>query len=160
MNQEYRETAHLVLVFCGFVLISFSLQPIEFTLPSVTRGYEFSPQIKRAIATASLHVAILSPRYAESYWCLEELLLMLEPRRAKMVPIISVFYGVTPAEVRWTRGKDEIYAQALKRLAKKRTHEGKLRYDSNTVKIGEMHFPMVQTSAVSSWRRAILSRSL
>jgi len=62
---------------------------------------------------------------------------MLEPRRAKMVPIISVFYCVTPAEVRWTQSKDEIYAQALKRLAKKRTHEGKLRYDSNTVKIGK-----------------------
>jgi hypothetical protein len=29
-------------------------------------------------------------------------------------PIIPVFYRVTPAEVRWTRGKDGIYAQALK----------------------------------------------
>ena len=48
-------------------------------------------------------------------------------------PIIPVFYGVTPAQVRWTRGTDGIYAQALKGFSKKRTHEGKLRYDPNTI---------------------------
>ena len=47
-------------------------------------------------------------------------------------PIIPVFYRVKPAEVRWTQ-RDGKYAEALEELAKKKTHEGKLRYDSNTI---------------------------
>lgn len=90
------------------------------------RGYDFPSQLKHFIATASVHVAILSPGYAKSYWCLQELLMMLETN----APIIPVFYRVKPAEVRWTkRGK---YAEALEELANK-TDEGKLRYDSNTI---------------------------
>jgi len=101
--------------------------------PEMQPGYEIASQIKNAIRTASVHVAILSARYAESTWCLDELLWMLESHRAKMVPIIPVFYGVTPAQVRWTRGKDGIYAQALERLAKKRDHDSKPRYDDHTI---------------------------
>ena len=48
-------------------------------------------------------------------------------------PIIPVLYRVTPAEVRWTHDKDGNYAQALNRLADKRTREGKPRYDSSTI---------------------------
>eukprot|EP00253_Pinus_taeda_P016225 PITA_16225 len=48
-------------------------------------------------------------------------------------PIIPVFYRVTSPEVRWTASKDGKYAKALKELAEKRTHEGKLRYDSNII---------------------------
>jgi len=97
-------------------------------------GYSIPSQINDAITTASVHVAILSPRYAESYWCLKELVLMLETK----APIIPVFYRVTPAEVRWTQGKDGNYAQALQQLAKKKTydpqaHKKKLRYDSSTI---------------------------
>eukprot|EP00253_Pinus_taeda_P012764 PITA_12764 len=97
-------------------------------------GYNFPRQIEHAIRTASVHVAIFSPRYAESYWCLNELLLMSESK----APIIPVFYRVTPAEVRWTQGKDGNYAQALQQLAEKktkdpRTHKMKRRYDSKTI---------------------------
>jgi hypothetical protein len=96
-------------------------------------GYSLSSQIEDAIRTASIHVAIFSPRYAESAWCLNELLLMLESR----APIIPVFYRVTPPQVRWNR-RDGVYAQALRRLEEKRvydpqTHETKLRYESNTI---------------------------
>ena len=93
------------------------------------QGYNFLSQIRDDIRMTSVHVAIFSPRYAESYWCLDELLLMLESK----APIIPVFYRVTPAEVRWTHDKDGKYAQALNRLADKRTREGKLRYDSSTI---------------------------
>jgi hypothetical protein len=41
-------------------------------------GLNFDSQIKDAIKTASVHVAIFSPRYAESHWCLNELVLMVE----------------------------------------------------------------------------------
>jgi hypothetical protein len=41
-------------------------------------GENMTPQIEGAIRTASVHVAIFSPRYAESSWCLKELEQMLE----------------------------------------------------------------------------------
>lgn len=41
-------------------------------------GYNFSSQIDQAIRFASVYVAFFCPRYVESNWCLNELLLMLE----------------------------------------------------------------------------------
>lgn len=83
-------------------------------------GCEISSQLADAIRTASVHVAIFSPRYAESEWCLNELLLMLKSD----VPIIPVFYRVSPANVRWMQG---LYGEAL------RTHEKKGRQDPSTI---------------------------
>ena len=93
------------------------------------RGFDFPSQIKDALGTASAHVAILSDRYAESSWCLDELVMMLDSE----APVIPVFYGVSPSEARWTRGTNGKYAQALQKLAEKRTHEGNLRYESDTI---------------------------
>lgn len=97
-------------------------------------GVNLSSQIKSAIATASVHVAIFSRRYAESNWCLNELLHML----ASGSPIIPVFYDVKPDELRWTQNKNKMYGQALHSLQKKvnydsETHEQKPRYDSITI---------------------------
>lgn len=93
-------------------------------------GENLTSQIKGAIASASVHVAIFSATYAESKWCLDELLLILESG----APLIPVFYGVTPANLRWTHGQDEgVYARALHNLEKKRTYDCQPRYNSTTV---------------------------
>jgi hypothetical protein len=91
-------------------------------------------QIKGAIQSASVHVAIFSKRYPESTWRLNELLMMLESRAT----IIPVFYHVKPSDLRWTHGKDGVYARALRKLEEKRTydpliHKEKLRHDPATV---------------------------
>lgn len=72
------------------------------------QGEELSPQIERAITTASAHIAIFSPRYAESAWCLDELSLMSKSGK----PIIPVFYKVYPSELLRTGG---VYAEALRK---------------------------------------------
>jgi len=92
-------------------------------------GDNLTPQIEGAIKTASVHIAIFSPRYAESSWCLNELVQMLESGKT----ILPVFYNVNPSELRWTRGGDGVYAQALRVLEKKRTFESKPRYDPHTL---------------------------
>ena len=97
-------------------------------------GDNFSLQIEGAIRTASVHVVIFSPGYAESTRCLNELLLIL----ASNAHIIPVFYHVTPAQLRCNRGDDGVYAQALRNLEEKRvydpqTQETKLGYESNTI---------------------------
>ena len=75
-------------------------------------GNKLTPQIEGAIKTASVHVAIFSPLYAESSWCLNELVQILETGST----IIPVFYDVNPSDLWWTRGRDGVYARARKCL--------------------------------------------
>lgn len=67
-------------------------------------GENMTPQMAGAIRTASVHIAIFSPGYADSHWCLNELLLMLESRST----ILPVFYNVKPSDLRWTSGGDSL----------------------------------------------------
>lgn len=95
-------------------------------------GFDFPSQIVGAIRTASAHVAIFSPRYTESVWCLNELVLMQESR----CPIIPVFYKINPAELR--------YGKALHALEMKTTSDRETGLTLPPFKIGEMLFPLLQ----------------
>eukprot|EP01018_Ginkgo_biloba_P036900 Gb_03103 [translate_table: standard] len=64
-------------------------------------GEEFPHAITEAIQSSSLYIAIFSPHYAESSWCLRELALMLKTPNATIIP---VFYNVKPEELRWAKG--------------------------------------------------------
>jgi len=75
-------------------------------------GEPITPQIKRAIRTASVHIAIFSKGYADSTWCLDELLDMLDTVKSGSA-ILPVFYNVQPSDLRWTRGGDRVNARAL-----------------------------------------------
>eukprot|EP00253_Pinus_taeda_P005269 PITA_05269 len=90
--------------------------------PELEPGHEFQSQIEAAIRVASVQIAIFSPAYAESKWCLDELVLMVKSR----APIVPIFYNVEPFEVRWNHKKG-VYAEALKKL------EQKTRHDSATI---------------------------
>eukprot|EP01018_Ginkgo_biloba_P020589 Gb_25140 [translate_table: standard] len=61
-------------------------------------GDPFPDAITEAIASSTVHIAIFSPRYAESSWCLRELALMVKTAGATIIP---VFFNVTPEEIRW-----------------------------------------------------------
>lgn len=56
------------------------------------RGEALSHTIADAISTASVHIAILSRRYCESSWCLDELCQMLDSGAL----VIPVYFDVTP----------------------------------------------------------------
>lgn len=126
------------------------------------RGDTLTPQIEGAIRTSSVQIAIFSPRYAKSSWCLNELVQMLESGST----IIPVFYGVHPSELRWTGGRDGIcatalsilqciflctggengdYARALSKLEKKTT------FDSRTKK----WMPRHDSNTIQQWRKAL-----
>lgn len=93
--------------------------------PEMQVGHKILPQIKAAIKGASVQIAIFSPNYAESDWCLKELVLMIKSGAT----IIPVFYNIKPSELRWT-GKDKkdgTYAKCL------RNHEEKRRHKSQTI---------------------------
>ncbi|KAH9288845.1 hypothetical protein KI387_032962, partial [Taxus chinensis] len=63
--------------------------------------------IETAIGSAAVHIAIFSKNYAQSPWCLAELVLMLQSR-AKIIP---VFYDVHPRELRHI--EKGVYAEAF-----------------------------------------------
>lgn len=101
-------------------------------------GQNLDTQIKEAIASASLHVAIFSPRYAQSVWCLEELRLMFESNK----PIIPIFYKVQPTDLRSAQGHKGAYAEDLDKHESKKAWDGQPRHNSSTV---------------LSWRNALFS---
>ncbi|XP_059073352.1 TMV resistance protein N-like [Cryptomeria japonica] len=78
-------------------------------------GDIFTIELQEAMSSASLHIAIFSPTYARSPWCLAELCFMLKTG----TPIIPIFYQVQPEDVCHLKGT---YAAAFLE------HEAKGRY--------------------------------
>ncbi|XP_059064075.1 disease resistance protein Roq1-like [Cryptomeria japonica] len=72
-------------------------------------------EIEAAMKSASLHIAIFSPNYAQSPWCLAELSFMLKTG-AKVIPI---FYHVEPSDLRWIEQGKGKYAHAFSDHRKK-----------------------------------------
>eukprot|EP00253_Pinus_taeda_P019448 PITA_19448 len=93
--------------------------------PELEAGQPITPQILHAIESASIHIAIFSSAYAESRWCLDELLCMLKAFKSNKGTIIPVFYGVKPSDLRWTA--KGAYAEAFHK------HEMKQRYDTQII---------------------------
>ncbi|XP_020528682.1 TMV resistance protein N-like [Amborella trichopoda] len=59
--------------------------------------------IQRAIEKCEVFIAIFSPNYASSFFCLDQLSYFLSlPRRSRF--ILPVFYDVEPSHVRWQSG--------------------------------------------------------
>ena len=110
-------------------LISYGLR-VFLDYQELQEGEDLTCQIKGAIRTASIHVAIFSPTYADSNWCLDELVFMLESG----APIILVFHNVKPVDLRWTQGEG-VYAESLRNLEKKRAYDSQPRYNSETIEI-------------------------
>ncbi|XP_057846603.2 disease resistance protein RPV1-like [Cryptomeria japonica] len=83
-------------------------------------GDSFPSAIKNAINSASVQIAIFSKGYAESPWCLAELVLMLHTK-AKIIP---VFYDVTPSDLRHIQ--KGVYSDAFAQYKQKGRYLNKL----------------------------------
>jgi hypothetical protein len=67
------------------------------------RGDEINPSLLEAIDDSAASIVILSPNYASSRWCLDELSKICECRRL----LLPVFYKVDPSDVRRQKGPFE-----------------------------------------------------
>ncbi|XP_042964793.1 disease resistance protein RUN1-like [Carya illinoinensis] len=74
------------------------------------RGEIISPTLLKAIEDSMISIIVLSPNYASSSWCLEELTKILECRKTKQQIVLPVFYHVDPSEV---RKQKESFGEAL-----------------------------------------------
>lgn len=69
----------------------------------MSQGDEIAPSLLEAIEDSAASIIMLSPRYADSHWCLEELTTICQLRRL----ILPVFYKVDPSHVRKQTGPFE-----------------------------------------------------
>ncbi|KAI5323664.1 hypothetical protein L3X38_032736 [Prunus dulcis] len=71
--------------------------------PKLERGTTISSELFNAIEESRLAIIVLSPNYASSSWCLDELTKILQCMKSKGT-ILPVFHNVDPADVRTQRG--------------------------------------------------------
>ncbi|KAL5563693.1 hypothetical protein UlMin_033440 [Ulmus minor] len=82
---------------------------------NLARGAEISPALLKAIEESMVSVIIFSENYANSSWCLDELVHILKCRLKYGQQVVPIFYKVDPSHVRKQQGS---YATAFKKLQK------------------------------------------
>lgn len=60
------------------------------------KNQELGPSLVEAMEDSVSFVAVLSPGYDKSYWCLEELAKLCDLRSSLARPLLPIFYEVDP----------------------------------------------------------------
>lgn len=94
------------------------------------RGEEIAPSLLEAIQDSAAAIAVISKRYADSRWCLEELATILDCSWRLVLP---VFYQVDPSDVRRQGGP---FQEDFRRLEERFGEEKVVRWRQAMTKAG------------------------
>lgn len=87
---------------------------------SLKRGNHISASLLQAIEQSQMSVVVFSKNYANSRWCLNELVKIMECRRTIGQIVLPVFYDVDASEVRHQTGEfGKAFQSLLSRISKK-----------------------------------------
>ncbi|KAL3739156.1 hypothetical protein ACJRO7_020541 [Eucalyptus globulus] len=87
-------------------------------------GEEIGDQLLQAIRQSKISIPIFSTGYADSPWCLRELVKMVESKNTRGQKIMPIFYNVAPSEVKY---QNEHYGNAIV------SHLNKKRFNDETI---------------------------
>ncbi|KAG7945346.1 hypothetical protein I3843_15G147100 [Carya illinoinensis] len=90
---------------------------------NLERGEEISPALFKAIEESQISIIVLSKNYAESRWCLDELLKILDCKEGMQQILLPIFYHVDPTEVRHQKG---IFGESFNKLGDKLKDNAKM----------------------------------
>ncbi|XAR49362.1 hypothetical protein NMG60_11032542 [Bertholletia excelsa] len=80
------------------------------------RMEDIKSKLQKAISESRISIIVFSKNYASSSWCLDELLMILQQKKAHGHVVLPVFYHVEPSDIRWQRGR---FGEAFERLQEK-----------------------------------------
>ncbi|KEH25154.1 disease resistance protein (TIR-NBS-LRR class) [Medicago truncatula] len=87
---------------------------------SLPRGDHIATSLLQAIEESIISVIVFSKNYADSSWCLNELVKIMECRRTIGQIVLPVFYDVDPSDVRHQTGEfGKAFQSLLSRISKK-----------------------------------------
>ncbi|XP_031122392.1 TMV resistance protein N-like [Ipomoea triloba] len=104
----------------------------------IRKGENISDELLKAIEGSKISIIVFSKTYAQSRWCLDELVKILECKKNLQQMVLPIFYNVDPSEVRKQTGE---FGKALARHRQ--------RFDDQ--KVDEWKIALTTVADLSGW---------